>query len=76
QASQRLGIPLYRIGIPMFDRLGAAHRVSVGYRGTRDLVFDLANVLMAVEHGHKPTDWPLPPAALAAARGEPSIQPA
>ena len=25
----------------MFDRLGAAHRVSVGYRGTRDLIFEI-----------------------------------
>jgi nitrogenase molybdenum-iron protein NifN len=77
QASQRLDIPLYRVGIPMFDRLGATHRVSVGYRGTRDFVFELANVLMATEHGHAPDHWPLPPAALAAARGETALpQPA
>lgn len=70
QAAQRLGLPLYRIGLPMFDRLGAAHRVSVGYRGTRDLVFELANTLMAAEHDHGPDDWPLAPEALAAARGD------
>jgi len=69
QAARRLEIPLYRIGLPMFDRLGAAHRVTVGYRGTRDLVFDLANVFLAAEHGHGPDDWPLSPEALAAARG-------
>jgi nitrogenase molybdenum-iron protein NifN len=71
QAAQRLGIPLYRIGLPMFDRLGAAHRVTVGYRGTRDLIFDLANVFLAVDHGHGPDHWPLTPEALAAARGLP-----
>jgi nitrogenase molybdenum-iron protein NifN len=77
QAAQRLGVPLYRIGLPMFDRLGAAHRITVGYRGTRNFVFELANVLMAAEHGHAPTDWPLPAEALAAARGADAIpQPA
>lgn len=53
QAAQRLQIPLYRMGIPMFDRIGAAHRVSVGYRGTRDLIFEIANVFL--EEAHEPT---------------------
>jgi nitrogenase molybdenum-iron protein NifN len=71
QAAERLGIPLYRIGLPMFDRLGAAHRTTIGYRGTRDLIFDLANVFLAASHGRGPDDWPLASAALAAARGLP-----
>ncbi len=70
QAAHRLGIPLYRIGLPTFDRLGAAHRVTVGYRGTRDFIFELANAFVAAEHGRGPDGWPLPPAALAAARGQ------
>lgn len=45
--ARRLGCPLYRTGFPVLDRLGAPQRVSVGYRGTRDLIFDLANHLMA-----------------------------
>ncbi|MBF0563099.1 MAG: nitrogenase iron-molybdenum cofactor biosynthesis protein NifN [Alphaproteobacteria bacterium] len=49
QASQRTGIPLLRAGFPIFDRLGVAHEVSVGYRGTRDLVFRVANLFMAHE---------------------------
>lgn len=68
QASARLGIPLVRIGMPVFDRIGNAHRVSVGYRGTRDTLFALANQFAALDHEHAPGDWPLPPAALAAAR--------
>ena len=40
QAAARLKIPFYRAGFPMFDRLGAGHQLSVGYRGTRDLIFD------------------------------------
>ena len=47
QASERLGIPLYRVGFPIFDRLGTQHRCHVGYRGTRDLIFDVANVFQS-----------------------------
>lgn len=57
QAAERLGIPLYRVGLPMFDRLGAAHQVSVGYRGTRDLIFQIGNVFMAQGHEPHPDDW-------------------
>lgn len=60
QAAERLGIPLFRAGFPMFDRLGAAHRLSVGYRGTRDLVFEIANIFVAEAPHHGPDDWPLP----------------
>ncbi len=42
-----VGAPLFRLGFPVFDRLGAGHRVSVGYRGTRDLLFDIGNLLIA-----------------------------
>jgi nitrogenase molybdenum-iron protein NifN len=52
QAAARLGIPLLRAGFPVFDRLGAAHRVSVGYRGTRDLVCEIGNILMDAEAAH------------------------
>jgi nitrogenase molybdenum-iron protein NifN len=56
QAAERLKIPFYRMGLPMFDRLGAGHLVSVGYRGTRDLIFDLSNLIMAdAEEHHEPT---------------------
>ncbi|MBW7973659.1 nitrogenase iron-molybdenum cofactor biosynthesis protein NifN [Bradyrhizobium sp. BR 10289] len=56
QAASRLKIPFYRAGFPMFDRLGAGHQLSVGYRGTRDLVFDLANLVVADrEANHQPT---------------------
>jgi nitrogenase molybdenum-iron protein NifN len=57
QAAERLGVPLYRMGIPTFDRLGAAHRVSVGYRGTRELIFDIGNVFMAGAHEPGPDTW-------------------
>ncbi len=60
QMSERLGIPLFRYGLPIFDRLGSAHRVSVGYRGTRDLIFEIGNIFMAQVHEPTPDDWRLP----------------
>ena len=59
QAAERLGIPHYRAGFPIFDRLGSQHRVSVGYRGTRDLIFDVSNLFQA--HRHEPTPEELNP---------------
>jgi len=57
QTSSRLSTPLFRIGFPVFDRLGAAHQVSVGYRGTRDLITRLGNVLMdCPNHGPIPAE--------------------
>ena len=56
QAAARLKIPFYRAGFPMFDRLGAGHQMSVGYRGTRDLIFDIANLVIGDrEENHQPT---------------------
>jgi nitrogenase molybdenum-iron protein NifN len=57
QAAERLQIPLFRIGIPVFDRLGAGQQVSVGYRGTRNLIFEVGNLLMANTHEPTPETW-------------------
>jgi nitrogenase molybdenum-iron protein NifN len=57
QAAARLAIPFWRAGIPTFDRLGAAHRVSVGYRGTRNLIFEVGNVFIENEHEHTHEDF-------------------
>ena len=69
QAAARLGKPLFRLGIPTFDRIGNAHVCHVGYRGTRNFVYEVGNLLMAQIHAHGPGDWPLPPLSLAAAQG-------
>jgi nitrogenase molybdenum-iron protein NifN len=61
QAAERLGIPFFRIGIPVFDRLGAGQQVTVGYRGTRDLIFTIGNLFLANGHEPTPETW-LPPA--------------
>ncbi|KPQ34324.1 MAG: nitrogenase MoFe cofactor biosynthesis protein NifE [Phormidesmis priestleyi Ana] len=50
--SQRLGIPLYRMGFPVFDRLGNGHRCSVGYEGSIQLLFDIGNIFMEADEAH------------------------
>ncbi len=67
QAAERLGKPLFRLGIPSFDRIGNAHVCHVGYRGTRHFVYALGNLFIEQIPHHGPADWPLPPAAVAAA---------
>ena len=57
QASERLGIPLLRVGFPVFDRLGAMHRCTAGYRGTRNLIFEFANIVLSGLHDHAPEDF-------------------
>jgi nitrogenase molybdenum-cofactor synthesis protein NifE len=45
QAAAKLGIKAHlRTGYPVFDRLGAHQKVWVGYRGTLNLVFEVANL--------------------------------
>lgn len=70
QAAERLNTPLFRLGIPTFDRIGNAHTCHVGYRGTRHFVYEVGNLLMAQIPHHGPDHWPLPEASVAAARGE------
>ncbi|HZZ84829.1 MAG TPA: bifunctional nitrogenase iron-molybdenum cofactor biosynthesis protein NifEN [Anaeromyxobacteraceae bacterium] len=48
QAAAKLGIKAHlRTGLPVFDRLGAHQKVWVGYRGTMNLVFEVANLFQA-----------------------------
>jgi nitrogenase molybdenum-iron protein NifN len=47
--AKRLGIPVYRQGIPIFDRLGNGLYTKVGYRGTIEILFDIANIFMEEE---------------------------
>lgn len=75
QAAARLNKPFYRIGFPMFDRIGNAHRVSVGYRGTRNLIFEIGNLLIDHLPHHDPQSWPLPAASARAAAAAPQPAP-
>ncbi|MBU5637574.1 bifunctional nitrogenase iron-molybdenum cofactor biosynthesis protein NifEN [Geomonas sp. Red69] len=48
QAAKKLGIGAHlRTGMPVFDRLGAHHKMWVGYQGTLNLIFELANIFQA-----------------------------
>ena len=66
QAAARLGVKAHlRTGLPVFDRLGAHQKVWVGYRGTMNLVFEVANLFQAgATEAQKP-----PPGAPDADRG-------
>jgi hypothetical protein len=50
ETAKRLGVPLLRAGFPQYDLIGGYQKLWVGYRGTRQALFDLANLI--VEHGH------------------------
>lgn len=63
QAAERIDKPFFRIGFPIFDRIGNAHRLMVGYRGTRQFIFEVANLMMAHIPHAEPDTWPLPGAA-------------
>jgi nitrogenase molybdenum-iron protein NifN len=66
--AERLGLPLLRAGFPQYDYLGGYQRCWIGYRGTRQALFDLANLLLA--HGHHGI---APYRSIYAQRPEPSI---
>lgn len=54
QAAERLGIPLIRVGFPIFDRLGSQYRHTILYEGVRDLIFEAANIFQANQPVHTP----------------------
>lgn len=51
ESAARLGIPLLRAGFPQYDRLGGYQRTWIGYQGTRQTLFELANLLLSMERG-------------------------
>jgi nitrogenase molybdenum-iron protein NifN len=50
ESAKRLGLPLVRAGFPLYDQIGAYQRIWIGYRGTRQTLFDLANILLESTH--------------------------
>lgn len=48
QAAKKLGIGAHlRTGMPVFDRLGSHHKMWIGYQGTLNLIFEVANIFQA-----------------------------
>ncbi|VAW34126.1 Nitrogenase FeMo-cofactor scaffold and assembly protein NifN [hydrothermal vent metagenome] len=44
--AKRLGLPLLRAGFPQYDQLGGYQRNWICYQGSRQTLFDLANMLL------------------------------
>lgn len=51
ESAARLGIPLLRAGFPQYDTVGGYQKTWIGYRGSRQTLFDLANILLTLEKG-------------------------
>lgn len=51
QSAERLGIPILRAGFPQYDWVGGFQRNWVGYRGIRQTLFDLANLMLTCHKG-------------------------
>lgn len=54
ETASRLGLPLLRAGFPQYDLVGGYARTWVGYRGTRQALFDLANLMLGQHHELEP----------------------
>lgn len=54
ETANRLGLPLLRAGFPQYDWVGGYARAWVGYRGTRQALFDLANLMLSQHHDIEP----------------------
>ena len=50
ETASRLGLPLMRAGFPQYDLVGGYARTWVGYRGSRQALFDLANLMLEQHH--------------------------
>lgn len=50
QTAQRLDLPILRAGFPQYDFVGGYTRAWVGYRGTRQALFDIANLFLGQHH--------------------------
>lgn len=54
ESAHRLQVPLLRIGFPQYDLLGGFQRCWFGYRGTQQILFDLANLMVEHHQGIQP----------------------
>jgi len=48
--AERLGLPLYQMGFPVYKRLGYTSSINIGYSGTLAMIHDTANLLMKEVH--------------------------
>jgi len=52
--AERLGIPILRAGFPQYDIIGGYQKTWIGYRGARQALFDLANLVINFAHEEIP----------------------
>ena len=52
--ADRLGVPILRAGFPLYDIIGGYQKTWIGYRGTRQTLFDLANLVINFSHEEIP----------------------
>ncbi|OEJ66247.1 nitrogenase iron-molybdenum cofactor biosynthesis protein NifN [Magnetovibrio blakemorei] len=51
QSAEALGVPVLRAGFPQFDIVGGFRKTWMGYAGTRDALFDVANLMLSTHKG-------------------------
>jgi nitrogenase molybdenum-iron protein NifN len=49
-SAERLGLPILRAGFPLYDIIGGYQKTWIGYRGSRQALFDLANLVINFAH--------------------------
>ena len=54
ESAARLGVPLLRAGFPQYDFVGGYARAWVGYRASRQALFDIANLMLSQHHDIRP----------------------
>lgn len=54
ETARRLGLPLLRAGFPQYDHVGGYARTWVGYRGSRQALFDISNLMLSQHHELEP----------------------
>lgn len=52
-SAERLQLPLLRYGLPQYDLVGGYARTWAGYRGSRQALFDLANLMLQHHAAHE-----------------------
>ncbi|MFY9327016.1 MAG: nitrogenase iron-molybdenum cofactor biosynthesis protein NifN [Georgfuchsia sp.] len=58
--AERLGVPLLRAGYPQYDRVGGHTTAWAGYRGSRQTLFNIANLYLGSHHDipvHRSLFW-------------------
>jgi nitrogenase molybdenum-iron protein NifN len=50
-SAERLGMPILRAGFPLYDVIGGYAKTWIGYAGSRQTLFDLANLV--INHAHE-----------------------